>query len=101
MVASHAWFRHKRASYYSFKKLVRSPPASRLAQRSNAVECYNGNYALRNADIVTSSICATSHCSTSIASKSRHVITSWCVENGAWFICAVFWPNHDLKSCLA
>jgi hypothetical protein len=48
---------------------------------------------------MTSSIRATSHCS--VVSKSRHVITSWCVENGAWFICTVFWPNHDLKSCLA
>jgi hypothetical protein len=37
----------KRASYYSFKKLVRP----RLDQRSNAVECNNGN-ALRNAVVV-------------------------------------------------
>jgi hypothetical protein len=28
-------------------------------------------------------------------------VTSGCVENGARFICAVFLPNHDLKSCLA
>jgi hypothetical protein len=50
-------------------------PGSRLAQTSDAVECNNGN-ALRNADVVTSSMRATSHCS--VASKSRHV-----VENGA------------------
>jgi hypothetical protein len=51
----------------------RLPAGSRLAQRFNAVECNNGN-ALRNADVMTSSIRATSHCS--VVSKSRHVITS-------------------------
>jgi hypothetical protein len=45
-------------------------PGSRLDQRSNAVECN----ALRNAAVVTSSLRAMSHCS--VASKSRHVITS-------------------------
>jgi hypothetical protein len=48
---------------------------SRLAQRSNAVECNNGN-ALRNADVVTSSIRDTLHCS--VVSKSRH--DAWRME---------------------
>jgi hypothetical protein len=46
-------------------------PGSRLAPTSNAVECNNGN-ALRNADVVTSSIPVTSYYS--VASKSRHVM---------------------------
>jgi hypothetical protein len=54
-------------------------PGSRLAQASNAVESNNGN-ALRNADVVTSSICATSHCS--VASKSRH--DAWRMERDSF-----------------
>jgi hypothetical protein len=57
----------KELSYYSFKKLV----GSRLDQRSNAVECNNGN-ALRNAAVVASSMHTTSHCS--VALKSHHVM---------------------------
>jgi hypothetical protein len=58
----------KRASYSSFKtKLVRSP------RQVTSLNCEMPT---------SSSMRATSHCS--VASKSRHVITSWCVENGAW-----------------
>jgi hypothetical protein len=89
----------KRASYYSFKKLVGSPP--RVAPRSNiqcswmqqwqcTVKCW--------CDVVHARYVTLFCC---VKFMSHHVITSWCVENGAWFICVVFWLNHDMKSCLA
>jgi hypothetical protein len=83
----------KRASYYSLKKLVRSPPrvaphskiqCSWMQQWQCTAKCRRRPYVLHH---------------TVLLSQSR--VTSWCVENGARFICAVFCPNHDLKSCLA
>jgi hypothetical protein len=96
----------KRASY-SFKKLVwgRLP-----ASLKGPIMQLNAN-ALQNADnVMTSSIRAMSHCS--VASKSRHIITSWCTvfwtshQNlqpeqlclayiiiTSW--CTVFWPSHQ------
>jgi hypothetical protein len=85
----------KRASYYSFKKLVRSPP--RVAPRSN-IQCSW----MQQWQCTAKSWCRPYALRHTVLLHQSHVTS---LMRGEWSmihsVCAVFWPNYDLKSCLA